>query len=120
MDQVFGTNRQRRLAVPQCAVRHGKVDRLTTLSSPPGFCDSHQYLSSPYPRVARQPPMRPVRLLVVLIPLVVACSENDNLGLGLDSGERFTAAMNGANVRPVSVGTPATATASITVKEPSI
>ena len=66
--------------------------------------------------------MRPVRLLVVLIPFIAACNEDDDLGLGvgLGSGERFTAVLNGANVRPVSVGTPATGTASITVKEPAI
>jgi hypothetical protein len=64
--------------------------------------------------------MRPVRFLVVLIPLIAACSEDDDLGLGVGSGERFTAAMNGANVRPVAVGTPATATASFSVREPAI
>ena len=62
--------------------------------------------------------MRSVRFLVVLIPVLAACEEDNTFGLG--SGERFTAAMNGANVRPVSVGTTATATASITVNEPAI
>ena len=64
--------------------------------------------------------MRPARFLVLLIPLIAACDDENDLGLGVGGGERFTAALNGANVRPITVGTTATGTATFTVKEPGI
>ena len=64
--------------------------------------------------------MRPARFFFLLVPLIVACDDENDLGLGVGSGERFTAALNGANVRPITVGTTATGTATFTVKEPAI
>jgi len=64
--------------------------------------------------------MRPSRFLVLLIAVLAACDDENDLGLGVGAGERFTASMTGTAVRPIPVGTTATATASFVVKEPSI
>jgi len=59
-------------------------------------------------------------LALVLVPLLVACEEDNEFGLGPGNGTRFSATLAGANVRPSPVGTSATATASVTVREPDI
>jgi len=61
-----------------------------------------------------------VGLALVLVPILTACHEDNTLGLGNSSGDRFTAALTGANVRPVPVATTATASASLTFLEPGI
>jgi hypothetical protein len=64
--------------------------------------------------------MRPSRSLVLLLfPLVASCDESDD-PLGLGRGERFTATLTGANVRPSPEATTATATVNLTVREPEI
>ena len=55
-----------------------------------------------------------------LVPLLAACNEDNEFGLGPGNGARFTASLTGANVRPAPVGTSATATATITIREPDI
>ena len=57
---------------------------------------------------------------IALVPLVVACNEDNEFGLGPGNGARFTAALSGANVRPAPVATSATAAATITIREPDI
>lgn len=59
-------------------------------------------------------------LALVAGSLLAACHEDNTLGLGNSSGERFTASLSGANVRPDPVATTASATASLTILEPGI
>jgi hypothetical protein len=61
-----------------------------------------------------------VILAFLLIPIISACHEDNTLGLGNSSGERFTASLTGTNVRPIPVATTATAAASLTFLEPGI
>jgi hypothetical protein len=63
---------------------------------------------------------RYIVLAFVVSPFIAACHEDNTLGLGNSSGDRFTATLLGANVRPVPVVSAATATASLTVLEPGI
>jgi hypothetical protein len=60
------------------------------------------------------------RLVFILVPLVAACNEDNEFGLGVSPDKRFSASLSGANVRPVPVATTATATASITIRDPEI
>jgi hypothetical protein len=59
-------------------------------------------------------------LAVAVLPLLTACYDENDLGIGLGNGDRFTATLSGANVRPLGVTTTATATATLSVKEPDI
>ena len=58
-------------------------------------------------------------VMLVVLPLV-ACNEDNEFGLGPGSGARFTATLAGANVRPTPVTTSASATASVTIRDPDI
>jgi hypothetical protein len=65
--------------------------------------------------------MRPSHFLVLaLLPIAGACDDESNDPLGLGRGERFTATLTGANVRPTPGPTTATAIANLTVREPDV
>jgi len=64
--------------------------------------------------------MRLPRLFLLVVPALVACDDEGDLGIGLGNGDRYTATLTGANVRPVPVSTSATGTATFTVGEPPI
>jgi hypothetical protein len=59
-------------------------------------------------------------LSVFVFPTLVACNEDNTLGLGNSSRERFTAVMTGLNVRPVPVATTTTAIAQISIRQPDV
>lgn len=56
----------------------------------------------------------------LVTPLIGACNEDNEFGLGPGNGARFSAALTGANVRPAPVSTSAAATATVTIREPDI
>ena len=60
------------------------------------------------------------RLTLVLIPIVAACNEDNEFGLGVGPDKRFSASLSGANVRPIPVATGATAAANISIRDPEI
>ena len=66
--------------------------------------------------------MRFMRLPVIALAAaaVVAGEEDNEFGLGPGNGTRYTATLTGAQVRPSPVETPATASASVTIREPDI
>jgi hypothetical protein len=59
-------------------------------------------------------------LALAALPLIAGCDEENDLGLGLGGGDRYTATLTGANVRPTSVSTTTTAVAELIVREPDI
>ena len=59
-------------------------------------------------------------LSVFVFPALVACNEDNTLGLADSSRPRFSATMNGGNVRPFPVTTTTTATAEMSVREPDL
>ena len=59
-------------------------------------------------------------LAFVVVPFIVACNEDNEFGLGVPAGKRFSAALSGANVRPVPVATSATAAANVSIRDPEI
>jgi hypothetical protein len=64
---------------------------------------------------------RSVALVLLIVPFVAACNEDNEFGLGTSKPEdRFSATLSGANVRPVPVATSATATAQISIKDPQV
>lgn len=63
--------------------------------------------------------MRINRFLLLIVPVFIACDDKGDLGLGI-AGDRYTASLSGAGVRPLPVSTSATATATFTVKEPEV
>ena len=64
---------------------------------------------------------RPVALIALVLPAIVACNEDNTLGLS-DSGRTssFTATMTGRNVRPVPVATTTVATAQLSIRQPNV
>ena len=60
------------------------------------------------------------RLALVVVPFVAACNEDNEFGLGVGSGKRFSATLTGANVRPIPVATSATASADVSIRDPEI
>lgn len=60
------------------------------------------------------------RLALALVPLIAACNEDNEFGLGVGPDKRFSASLSGANVRPVPVATTAAATANVTIRDPEI
>jgi hypothetical protein len=54
------------------------------------------------------------------MPLAAGCNEDNELGLGVPSENRFSATLTGANVRPTPVVTTATATAEVSLRDPEI
>ena len=58
-------------------------------------------------------------LLVALVPAALACNEDEIGGIG-DDGDRYTASLTGANVRPTPVTSAAVGTATFVVRQPSI
>ena len=63
---------------------------------------------------------RVAALTVFVFPTLVACNEDNTLGLGDSSRERYTAVMTGLNVRPVPVPTATTAIAQISIRQPDV
>jgi hypothetical protein len=63
---------------------------------------------------------RLVAVAVLVLPFVVACNEDNTLGLGNSNVDRFSAALSGANVRPVPVATTVTATADVSIREAEV
>jgi len=63
---------------------------------------------------------RSVVLTLAVIATLTACNEDNEFGLGVGTENRFTASLSGSNVRPVPVGTTATASAVITVRDPEV
>ena len=61
-----------------------------------------------------------VGLVLVVLPLVAACDEENDLGLGLGGNNRFTATLSGTNVRPSPVVTTTTASVDLSVRDPEI
>lgn len=61
-----------------------------------------------------------VTVLCLALVVVAGCNEDNEFGLGPGDGARFNAALTGANVRPAPVNTTASATASVTIREPDI
>jgi hypothetical protein len=59
-------------------------------------------------------------LALVVLPLVAACNEDNELGLGVRAENRFSATLSGANVRPSPVVTTATASAELNVRDPDV
>jgi len=60
-------------------------------------------------------------LAVAVLPFIAGCDDENDLGIGIgNNGDRFTATLSGANVRPAGVTTAATATADLTIREPDI
>jgi len=55
-----------------------------------------------------------------VFPVLVACNEDNTLGLGDSSRQRFTATMTGFQVRPIPVITPTTAIAQISIRQPDV
>lgn len=64
--------------------------------------------------------IRSVALIALVCPVLAACNEDNTLGLGDSSRDRFTASLSGANVRPVPVATTASATAQLSIREPTL
>lgn len=64
--------------------------------------------------------IRSVALIAFTCSLLAACNEDNTLGLGDSSRDRFTASLSGAGVRPVPVATTASATAQLSVREPGV
>ena len=64
--------------------------------------------------------IRSVALIALAVPLLAACNEDNTLGLGDSTRDRFTATMSGANVRPVPVATTASAVAQMSVRDPEV
>ena len=58
--------------------------------------------------------------LALLVAVVAACNEDNEFGLGVGAGKRFSATLSGANVRPVPAATSATATAEVSIRDPEI
>ena len=63
---------------------------------------------------------RLVAVAVLVLPFLVACNEDNTLGLGKSNVDRFSAALSGASVRPVPVTTTVTATADVRIREAEI
>ena len=63
---------------------------------------------------------RSVVLTLIAIVALAACNEDNTLGLGVSTENRYSASLSGANVRPVPVATTATATTVIAVREPQV
>ena len=61
-----------------------------------------------------------VALAFGVVPVLAACNDDNEFGLGVGNGDRYTASLSGANVRPVPVATGATATAEVTIREPQV
>lgn len=59
-------------------------------------------------------------LSAFVLPALVACNEDNTLGLGDSSRQRFTAVMTGFQVRPVPVATATTAIAQISIRQPDV
>jgi hypothetical protein len=59
-------------------------------------------------------------LSVFVVPTLVACNEDNTLGLSDSSRQRFTAVMTGFQVRPVPVVTAATAIAQLSIRQPDL
>ena len=60
------------------------------------------------------------RLALAVVPLIAACNEDNEFGLGAGDGTRFSASLAGANIRPVPVATSSTGTAELRINEPQI
>ena len=74
-------------------------------------------------QVLKSHQMRSTRLVavaVLLLPFVVACNEDNTLGLGNSNVDRYSAALSGANVRPVPVATSVTASADVSIRQADI
>jgi len=63
---------------------------------------------------------RPVAFIALVFPVVVACHEDNTLGLADSDRPVFTATLSGANVRPVPVATTTTATAQMSIRDPEV
>jgi hypothetical protein len=63
---------------------------------------------------------RLVAVAVLVLPFVVACNEDNTLGLGNSNVDRYSATLSGANVRPVPVATTVTATADVSIREAQV
>jgi hypothetical protein len=63
---------------------------------------------------------RLVAVAVLVLPFVVACNEDNTLGLGNSNVDRFSAALSGASVRPTPVATTVTATADVSIREAEV
>jgi len=59
-------------------------------------------------------------LSVFVFPALVACNEDNTLGLGDSSRQRFAATMTGFQVRPIPVITTTTAIAQISIRQPDV
>ena len=64
--------------------------------------------------------IRSVALIALACPVLAACNEDNTLGLGDSTRDRFTASMSGTNVRPVPVATTVSATAQMSVRDPEV
>jgi hypothetical protein len=64
--------------------------------------------------------IRLTRLALVVAPLLAACNEDNEFGLGAGPGTRFAASLSGANVRPIPASTSSTATADLTIRDPEV
>lgn len=60
------------------------------------------------------------RLILLIVPALVACDDDGDLGIGIGTGDRYVASLTGAGVRPSPVSTTSAATATFTVREPAI
>jgi len=59
-------------------------------------------------------------VLTLLSTALIACNEDNTLGLGNSKKDRFTASLSGASVRPIPVPTNVTGTVDISVLEPQV
>jgi hypothetical protein len=64
--------------------------------------------------------VRPVLLIALVVPVLVACNEDNTLGLADSDRPVFTATLSGANVRPIPVATTANATAQMSIRDPEV
>ncbi len=64
--------------------------------------------------------IRSVALIALAVPALVACNEDNTLGLADSSRDVFTATLSGGNVRPVPVATTVTATAQMSIRDPEV
>jgi hypothetical protein len=61
-----------------------------------------------------------VARIALVCPVLIACNEDNTLGLADSSRDIFTASMSGANVRPVPVATTVSASAQLSVRDPDV